>query len=151
MYETASKIQGGVLYSKTVNMENERIFSSYNHKLSSILIMINVLFGIMTTIIFAYQIVQKNRRNYGVLRILGMSLEKNFHYILISTAKSLLISYVSAAIITYFFIGNAERYRCYLDNYAVSMVQSFVLFLIACFVIYRMLSHMSISDMLDDT
>lgn len=151
MYETASKIQGGVLYSKTVNMENERIFSSYNHTLSSILMMVNILFGIMTTIIFAYQIVQKNRRNYGVLRILGMSLEKNFHYIFISTAKSLLISYVSAAIITYFFIGDAEGYRYYLDNYAAAMVQSFVLFLITCFVVYRMLSHMSISDMLDDT
>ena len=113
--------------------------------------MVVLLFGIMTTIIFAYQIVQKNRRNYGVLRILGMSLEKNFHYIFISTAKSLLISYVSAAIITYFFIGGAEGYRYYLDNYAAAMVQSFVLFLITCFVVYRMLSHMSISDMLDDT
>ena len=148
IYEIAAKIQGGVLYSRKTNLENEKIFSSYNKVLAVALMSINLFFGIIVILIFVYQIVLKNKYLYGVLRVLGMSLRTNRLYLLTSIMKSLMIAYLLATAISFIFIGNKELYWYYLNHYMLSFMQTLLLSLMSCVMIRNMLSKMDISSML---
>lgn len=150
MYEMANKIQGGVLYSKEEILMDEQIFTTYNKILSTILMTINILFGSIMVTIMVYQTIKKNIRTYGILRVLGLSFEKNIFYVWESYIKSVFISYILDAVFTLIILGNVEIWLYYLTNFIIALGQTVILLFIICFITYVFLSKMKMKDMIVD-
>lgn len=150
MNEISSKIQGGVLYSKRTVLEDERLFTSYNKLLAILLIGINIIFSIIIIVIFAYQLVVKNKKIFGILQALGMSKQMNILKLRMCAVKSLLLSQVFSTVIVLVFIGDLEHYKYYMTYYFTATAHLILLSGVACIVIGKMISKIGINDMIKE-
>ena len=151
MYEMANKIQGGGLYSKEEILMDEKIFTTYNKILSFILMTINLLLGSIMVIIMIYQVIKKNLRTYGILRVLGLSFKKNILYLWKSIFKSAFVAYVLGIITTIILQGTVETWVFYSDIFFIAIGQTFILLLLICLLTYSFLFNKNIKGMIDDT
>lgn len=150
IYGIAAKNQGGILYSKKVLEEDEKIFTSYNKALSVILLSVNLLAGGVGIIILVYQSVLRNERKYGILRTLGLSLKKLRKDLWTSLFKSLFLAYICGTAVILVFVGSIEELLYYWRNYFVAVGQLFILQLIACLVIFRLSGKWNIRNMIEE-
>lgn len=103
MNEIQSEIQGGVLYSKRSTEEADAIYTVYIHSLGFALVGIILTFSGIFIYTHIFSMLKEQRRKYGILRALGLSVDTLAKCIFASYIRSMLLSIVVDMVIVVIF------------------------------------------------
>lgn len=92
MNEIQSEIQGGVLYSKRTTQEADALYAVYIHSLGFALAGIILAFSGIFIYTHIFSMLKEQKRKYGILRALGISVD--------TLAKSIFVSYISSMLLS---------------------------------------------------
>lgn len=92
MNEIQSEIQGGVLYSKRTTQEADALYAVYIHSLGFALAGIILVFSGIFIYTHIFSMLKEQKRKYGILRALGISVD--------TLAKSIFVSYISSMLLS---------------------------------------------------
>lgn len=98
-----SEIQGGVLYSKRSTQEADTIYSKYIRSVGFALGGIILVFSIIFIYTHIFSMLKEQKRKYGILRALGISVDTLARNIFLSYLCSMLLSMVADAVIVMVF------------------------------------------------
>lgn len=106
MNEIQSEIQGGVLYSKRSTEEAENMYATYVQSLGFALLGIILIFSVIFIYTHIFSRLKEEKKKYGILRAMGISVGTLAKNIFISYLSSMLISMIADVIIVVIFRGD---------------------------------------------
>lgn len=89
-----SEIQGGVLYSKRATQEAETVYKAYIHSLGMALVSIILIFSGIFIYTHIFSVLKEQKKKYGILRAMGVSIEL--------LSKNIFASYIGSMFISMF-------------------------------------------------
>jgi len=141
MNEIQSEIQGGVLYSKRTTQEADALYAVYIHSLGFALAGIILVFSGIFIYTHIFSMLKEQKRKYGILRALGISVDTLAKSIFVSYISSMLLSIVADIIIVVVFFKDVtslyQKVLFALGSWAVIFILTFFSWILPFFLLKK--------------